>query len=1848
MTNSRKFTVLSFIVVMAVAVALLFTTVALPTARAQEAISYIAAGGSEASCTNYSVVDDEHHQWSDGSWVVTGPVQSSTRYEVVGTVNLILCDGAALSAEAGISVEEGATLNIYGQSNCTGDLYIGDPGSGKAGIGGNENGSGGTVNIYGGIVTATGGEGAVAIGGGSNAGSHGTLTVANGMEVYGWDDEASFTAKTDYANTRWRYMVVEGTPVASTTPATPATHTHDDVTFTAWESTTSLPGSAGNYYLTADVTLSGAWTKPSGTVSICLNGHGIRTTSGRVITINGGTLNLYDCGDATHYFDVSGGKAVNVNDNSGANSFTGGYITGGVGKGGLGETSVYWNEGGGILVWSGTFNMYGGTILGNSASHGGGVEAVNATMNLYGGDIIYNTCGEGGSGINLRSQSGNTVTLNMYGGSVSYNKGTAIDQSYCYGNRYLNLYGGTVSHNTGHGVWITNATVNGDPVIEENGGYGMLFAGTCSLAGSPAIRNNTSGNVYVNDNGKITIAGALNADPIGVTMKTNTGVFTTGWSDYMMMDPADVFFSDKADYHVELAEGEAVVAAGGLIYVNDLQGHVKTLIVNNDDTIGDLKADAAELFGKSAAGYTLNYNGEDLLDNDTVGSCGIRSRDVVYFLPTDVATLQSIVLDPSITATTATLTNGKYTVIRQGETVTVTYKLVHNDGLTEMLLTTAFDEEYFRLKSITTDGSYYSLLNDYGYSVYDEQNQEWSSVELNRAGYIAAHNAKIADGDIDPNTELLRFFLSLKGTIALSEAAGKTTDTFLTVTYEAAQDIYGVAEFYFGLDMSENGAYTNAAADGDTLLAILYDDTKVASDKMVTLLVMGVTEVEIVEDQYLVLENDTVDTDDIALTWTKPVFTGNDNPYIADGGTVNYTFYTLENNEYVALNGDPTVLGDYYVKATLPDTAHYLGCETGYVAITVKGATEVEIVADQSIVLLIDTDDIELTWTKPDDDGATYLADGGEVTFTFYTKNGNNEYVPVVGNPTAVGDYYVKATLSDTAHYVGYTTEDYVAITVMGTTTVTIPEDQSITFKRFGDYYFDESALEKTWTPTGDPDPYLADGGEVTIAYYTLEGQTYVPIANTNAGHPAIMAAGTYYAKATLADTTHYVGSETGYVEFTVARMKTPVPELKLYAGETSATATGPDGLYNLKITMSNVTYGTTLTLKEIVNNEEVDYELPETYMGIIDDLQYFYQTGVSPNTVTCDNFFLTQPLTVGTYTLYIQPRDARYVEFASNNGRVDKIVVTVTIQPKALTVNTYIDEETEYELTYGDAAPAANLFTFTVEGALSDADAEAIRAALEVQAADTAYVQYAGAVDYVYTTAVKSGSTLNANYSLGTPGTAKIVVSPKALTLAAAYNGGTVTLTCGGIVNNDAIALTYSVDDVDLDANVYTATAADLLKEEIIAKVTTTSANYSEAELELNAVHSVTFAFTEAFSAATGLPATQYLFDGQKATEPADPAFTNHDFLYWTPEDEPYNFDTAVTQNVILYARWEKAEFDYKFRALNAGGDYATGIYRELSWDEGSGAFVLAEQGDPETFKFAKGDVIPVSGTIGNFRVASWVKAVKVDNEYEYTPVTTFEAAVSTEEDEDAYYIAIMTLDLGRGDVNGDGRITNEDVIIMQKILVGVNFDPNFFVELNSVATVWKDMDGFQVSKMYYYSFLFDVNGDGYKDTRDVLISRRAIATGYDRRIMSDVTVDGIYYSNQIIATIEEIGGACVNDEESLFAALNAGKKAFLTADIEIADDAQYPNTTRMVDVLNYDVYIELDGHALTVNDFQLKAKNGSLTVKNGTIGFRNTNGQIILASETGVYCSGVIHGLTGYEIIADGTEENIAVAAE
>ena len=153
-------------------------------------VSYMAWNGSELvnktgidACADYTVVTSTTTSFADGKWyVVNSDVTVSERITVTGTANLILRDGAKLTASKGITVNSGNTINIYAQSGGTGELSAGNT-TNAAGIGGGERyQSSGTVNIHGGKITANGGSTSSGIGGALDGGN-GEVNIYGGEVI---------------------------------------------------------------------------------------------------------------------------------------------------------------------------------------------------------------------------------------------------------------------------------------------------------------------------------------------------------------------------------------------------------------------------------------------------------------------------------------------------------------------------------------------------------------------------------------------------------------------------------------------------------------------------------------------------------------------------------------------------------------------------------------------------------------------------------------------------------------------------------------------------------------------------------------------------------------------------------------------------------------------------------------------------------------------------------------------------------------------------------------------------------------------------------------------------------------------------------------------------------------------------------------------------------------------------------------------------------------------------------------------------------------------------------------------------------------------------------------------------------------------------------------------------------------------------------------------------------------------------------------------------------------------------------------------------------------------------------
>ena len=451
-------------------------------------------------------------------------------------------------------------------------------------------------------------------------------------------------------------------------------HTHNEITFSPWTSADSLPIEEGSYYLTQDVTIGSTWDVPTGIVNLCLDGHGIRSNGASVITVgNNATLNLYDCNTTTeHNYTVNEDGLAVVDDAASGDtvkSFTGGYITGGTGT----KTDVYSNQkyGGGVYVASGgTFNMTGGTIIGNTATYGGGVcvasgyydtdnskEIPGGTFNMNGGTIIGNTAEYYGGGVyvesgyydneNSKEIPGGTFNMNdgTISGNTAYHGGGVYVESGYYNSPdedvflggTFNMNGGTISGNTagdyGGGVYASWAFNMNDGTISGNTaeyGGGVYFdEGTFNMNGG-TISGNTAGEngggVFF-DEGTFT----MNKD---AAISGNTSEYKGGGvyfedGTFTMNNNAAISGNTAGEngggVYIECGGDETVIVSGTPVVKNNLGGATR-----NEETGALTGGSASNVFCSVYIGYPIfAFSGDNKLD--TGASIGVSMSNLGVF-----------------------------------------------------------------------------------------------------------------------------------------------------------------------------------------------------------------------------------------------------------------------------------------------------------------------------------------------------------------------------------------------------------------------------------------------------------------------------------------------------------------------------------------------------------------------------------------------------------------------------------------------------------------------------------------------------------------------------------------------------------------------------------------------------------------------------------------------------------------------------------------------------------------------------------------------------------------------------------------------------------------------------------------------------------------------------------------------------------------------------------------------------------------------------------------------------------------------------------------------------------------
>ena len=314
------------------------------------------------------------------------------------------------------------------------------------------------------------------------------------------------------------------------------TGTCENVTWTAWNGTDEIPYDADNtayVYLTDNVTRDATLeVKANYTLYLCLDGHNItKSTTGQIIQVGGNAkfilCNCQSSGTITHSTDVKG-KGVKVGSNNGADAtfiMYGGEISGNhVG------TSDSKEDGAGVAVSGGIFTMYGGKIRDNhvdaALNYGGGGVLASDDFIMYGGEISSNTSSDYGGGVMAW---GSSASAAIYGGIISGNTATGNGGGICTNNPLV-ISGNSVIENNraenGGGVYFygyysdevltisDSVKIAGNTATGDGGGIAVKNGGALTINGGSITGNNAAGNgggVYFNskNSNAIKISGGI-------------------------------------------------------------------------------------------------------------------------------------------------------------------------------------------------------------------------------------------------------------------------------------------------------------------------------------------------------------------------------------------------------------------------------------------------------------------------------------------------------------------------------------------------------------------------------------------------------------------------------------------------------------------------------------------------------------------------------------------------------------------------------------------------------------------------------------------------------------------------------------------------------------------------------------------------------------------------------------------------------------------------------------------------------------------------------------------------------------------------------------------------------------------------------------------------------------------------------------------------------------------------------------------------------------------------------------------------------------------------------------------
>ena len=333
--------------------------------------------------------------------------------------------------------------------------------------------------------------------------------------------------------------------------------------------------SSGSYVLTEDVNIGSRSIRinEGRTVSICLNGHTLHSNS-RLFRVYG-TLNLCDCHAEGHEGTYQSSDTYDKDDTDigefaplmycyspSVTNFYGGNMKalnpisyaglvavshdgsdktkpssvfnmyGGTMHGNTvdgGDAVNKSGNGGAVCVWNGgTFNMYGGTVIGGTAHFGAAVYIGGATctMNMYGGTIKDGkvTKRTDAEGVTSAARGGNVYNggiFNMHGGTISGGVANEGQGGNVYSYGPVAIYGGTITG--GKATSYTNQ--DGEKLYNSAQGGGIyLYDEITYISGETRITDNSNGNLYLAPRAAVNIEKLSGNAKIGLFAETTGAV----------------------------------------------------------------------------------------------------------------------------------------------------------------------------------------------------------------------------------------------------------------------------------------------------------------------------------------------------------------------------------------------------------------------------------------------------------------------------------------------------------------------------------------------------------------------------------------------------------------------------------------------------------------------------------------------------------------------------------------------------------------------------------------------------------------------------------------------------------------------------------------------------------------------------------------------------------------------------------------------------------------------------------------------------------------------------------------------------------------------------------------------------------------------------------------------------------------------------------------------------------------------------------------------------------------------------------------------------------------------------